>query len=189
MKCRSGLSSMQMILTLLVLSIALFGWYWYSHRPVTQVVSKNQQAKEIIALLGAPGSGKGTLAKRAVSDFGFITLSTGNLVRENIAQGTELGTKVKEYSQAGKLVPDEIIFGMAKEWLLAHAPEGKTIVLDGFPRTATQAAMLSDFLKTELKDYSLHLIELNVSQEELINRIANRLTCENKACQATYQKR
>jgi adenylate kinase len=189
MKCRTGISSMQVMVAVLAITVGFFGWYWYSHRSVEQQVpTSGTPSKMIVALLGAPGSGKGTLAERAAKELGFVVLSTGNVVRENIAKDTDLGKQVKEFSAAGKLVPDEIIFGMVKEWLAAQTSEGKEIILDGFPRTATQAAMLADLLKSDLHGYTLRLIDIDVPDEEVINRIANRLTCENKACQSTYQK-
>lgn len=187
MKSQSGVSATQVIMLALLLCVGIGGTYWYwRHHTLTS--AHNQKSLLMIALLGAPGSGKGTVAKRAEADLHFAVLSTGNLLRERMISDPEFGNKVKEYSQAGKLVPDALIVDLVKEWLSQKAKEGTPVILDGFPRTAVQAAMLSDLLKSELTHYVLHLVNIDVPDQEVIERIANRLICENKACQATYQK-
>ena len=93
-----------------------------------------------IVLLGAPGAGKGTQSARLVDEFGFTHLSTGDLLRAAVKEGTELGVKAKSYMDAGELVPDEVVIGLVEEKLKA-APEA-SFLLDGFPRTPAQAVAL-----------------------------------------------
>jgi adenylate kinase len=171
-------SSILYILAFLVLAVVA---YWYFVRK-----SGPQDSKVIYTFLGAPGSGKGTLAEQAVDKFGFLKLSTGDAIRENIAKGTELGKKVQEYSLKGQLVPDDIVTGIVKNWLHDHAGENKPIILDGFPRTATQAALLIDMMKKDFSDHVLRVVELTISDDEVVRRISNRLVCNNKQCQAIY---
>ena len=164
---------------------AAFLGYWY----VTRFVATSHpvaQSKVIFAFLGAPGSGKGTLADRCVRELGYSKLSTGDLCRDNIKQGTELGKKLQEFTSTGALVPDEIIASMVKEWLDVNTKDGKSIILDGFPRTATQAALLLDLIKKQYPDYKLRVISLNISDEGVVQRIAGRLTCSNQQCKAIY---
>lgn len=140
----------------------------------------------IYSFLGAPGAGKGTLAEQCVQKLGFVMLSTGNLIREHIQNKTELGTMLQEYTREGKLVPDDIVTSMVKEWVSCHVQLKKPIILDGFPRTAMQAQLLLDMIKRDFKDQNLQVVELKIQDEELIARIAHRLVCGNKQCQSVY---
>ena len=159
--------------------------YWHFKRSSAPVPAATQ-SKIIFSFLGAPGSGKGTLAEHCVQDLGYKMLSTGNLCRENIAKGTELGKKLQEYTSKGALVPDEIITSMVKEWLDANTLDGKPIILDGYPRTAAQSAILLDMLKKHFPEYKLRVISLNISDDAVVQRISGRLMCSNKQCQAIY---
>lgn len=143
----------------------------------------------IYSFLGAPGSGKGTLAEQCVQKLGFVMLSTGNLIREHIQNKTELGRKLQEYTQAGKLAPDDIVTSMVKEWIISHANLKKPIILDGFPRTAEQAQLLLNMINHDFKDHRLCILELKVQDEEVVRRIASRLVCCNKQCQSVYNVR
>lgn len=179
------------IIYILVFLALCFAAYWYSHRSDLKAARSDLKAaakdsKTIYTFLGAPGAGKGTLAEQAVDKLGFLMLSTGNVIRENIAKGTELGKKLQEYSSKGLLVPDEIVTGMVKNWLTENAPKGKPIILDGFPRTTGQAALLTDMMKKDFSDHSLRIIELTISDDEVVQRISHRLVCSNKKCQAVY---
>lgn len=185
MKNRSGVSAVQLLLLAAIIFGGIYLFYAYMKKPAHQEVPATGQAKLIITLLGKPTSGKGTVSARAEKDLGFLALSTGRLVREEIAKDSDLGKKFKESAGAGKLVPDEIIFDLAKEWLLKHSSEGKTIILDGFPRTATQAAMLAELLKNELKEFKFRVVELQIPDEEVVKRSAERLVCEK--CHAIYK--
>jgi len=180
MYARHGVrKSIILSLSMIIIGSALI---WQAQR---SKAVKNTPAT-ILTFLGAPGSGKGTLADRCVSELDYITLSTGNLCREHIAKGTELGTKLKEYTQKGLLVPDDVIMPMVKGWLNEHIKEGKTIILDGFPRTAGQADLLLQMLKRDFAGHPFRVVEVDVPNDEIIQRLANRLMCENKSCQAIY---
>lgn len=121
--------------------------------------------------LGPPGAGKGTQAQRLVEERGFVQISTGDILREAVKKGTELGKKAKEYMEAGKLVPDEIIIGIIKEKL--KELEGKDIILDGFPRTIPQAEAL-DRMLPEVGRKLDGVILFDVPDEEVIKRLSGR---------------
>jgi len=185
MKNRSGVSAVQYLLIAVLVIGGAYLIYSHMKKPTTQVPVGG--AKLIITLLGAPTSGKGTVSARAEKDLGYVALSTGHLVREEIAKDSDLGKRFKEFSGAGKLVPDDMIFDLAKDWLLKHTPDGKVIILDGFPRTAIQAALLADLFKADLKDFKFRVVELQIPDEEVVKRSAERLVCENKECHAIYK--
>ena len=125
-----------------------------------------------IILLGPPGAGKGTQAQRIVSGRGMVQLSTGDMLREAIANGTELGLKAKAIMDRGDLVADDIILGMIREKLVS--PEcAAGVILDGFPRTVAQAEAL-DIMLAELDQRIDAVIELQVNEAALIDRIENR---------------
>ncbi len=127
-------------------------------------------AKTII-FLGAPGAGKGTQAQRLSEEKGFIQVSTGDILRANVKNKTELGKKAKEYMEAGQLVPDELIISMIEDEL--KKLEGKDIILDGFPRTVKQAEALEDLLKRLGRNLD-YVILFDVSDEEVVKRITGR---------------
>ena len=135
-----------------------------------------------IIMLGAPGAGKGTQAKRIALRYGIPLVSTGDIFRANIKNGTELGMKAKAYMDAGNLVPDEITIGMLLD-RIHEADCEKGYVLDGFPRTIPQAESLTAALKErgEKMDYA---IDVDVPDENIINRMSGRRAC--LACGATY---
>ncbi len=135
-----------------------------------------------LILLGPPGGGKGTQAKRIVEKYGIPQISTGDMFREAVAKGTELGKKAKEYMDRGELVPDEIVIGIVKE-RLAQPDCEKGFILDGFPRTLKQAEALDDILEEMNKKIDA-VININVPDEEIIKRIVYRRTCKN--CGAVY---
>jgi len=121
--------------------------------------------------LGPPGAGKGTQAQRLVEEKGFVQISTGDILREAVKKGTELGKKAKEYMEAGKLVPDEIIIGIIKDKL--KELEGRDIILDGFPRTIPQAEAL-DRMLPEVGRKLDGVILFDVPDEEVIKRLSGR---------------
>jgi len=135
-----------------------------------------------LILLGPPGAGKGTQAKIIMDKYGIPQISTGDMLREAVAKGTELGKKAKEYMTQGKLVPDEIVIGMVKERLKQKDCE-KGFILDGFPRTLAQAEAL-DRIMGEMGKKIDAVINVNVPEEEVVRRIAYRRTCRN--CGAIY---
>ena len=133
-----------------------------------------------LMMLGPPGAGKGTIAKKLVAKYGFPQLSTGDLLRAAVAEGTELGTKAKTYMDAGELVPDAVVIGLIEERLKqSDCREG--FILDGFPRTLPQAEALAGI--TELQA----VVNLDVSDEEVVARLSGRRTC--KQCGAIYHVR
>ena len=126
-----------------------------------------------IIMLGAPGAGKGTQAAVLCEHFGIPTISTGNMIREALKNGTEMGLKAKSFMDEGKLVPDEVVIGIVKERLSADDCK-KGFILDGFPRTIPQAEAL-DNMGVEIQ----HVINIDISDEKIINRMSGRRVCEN----------
>lgn len=125
-----------------------------------------------LILFGPPGSGKGTQSEKLISKYGLKHLSTGDLLRSEIAGQTPLGLEAKSFMDKGQLVPDEVVIGMISSALDAH-PEAKGFLFDGFPRTEAQAEALDKLLK--LKKTGIHLmLALEVSEEELVSRLLNR---------------
>ena len=140
--------------------------------------------KANLIMLGAPGSGKGTRAVALCEVLNVIQVATGDLFRNNIKAGTELGKLAKSYIDKGELVPNEVTASMVKDRL--QQPDVKNgFILDGFPRTIKQAEMLENILK-ELGEEITSVIYLDVSDEEIIKRISGRVICEK--CQAPYHK-
>jgi len=135
-----------------------------------------------LILLGAPGAGKGTQAKLISEKYGIPQIATGDMLREAVAKGTELGKKAKEYMDKGELVPDEIVIGIVRDRLQQSDCE-KGFILDGFPRTLAQAKALDDMLKELGKEIDA-VINIYVPENEIITRIVNRRTCKN--CGAVY---
>jgi adenylate kinase len=151
----------------------------------TQTEGK-QMEKTIFSFFGAPGSGKGTLAERCIEKLNFKVLSTGNLCRAAMNKDDEKSKLITSILKTGKLVPDELITDMVEEWLEKETSDNKTIILDGYPRTAKQAELLLKLLDTKFKDYKFRVISMLVPEEEIVDRIINRVICENKICQITY---
>ncbi|WP_297056168.1 adenylate kinase [Thermosulfurimonas sp.] len=130
-----------------------------------------------IVFLGPPGAGKGTQAKRIAEKYGIPQISTGDMFREHLSKGTELGKKAKEYMDKGQLVPDEIVLGMVEERLKQPDCE-KGFILDGFPRTVPQAEALDEMLAKWGKKIDF-AIAIEVPDEELVKRLTGRRTCKN----------
>jgi adenylate kinase len=130
-----------------------------------------------IILLGPPGAGKGTQAKKLAEAFSIPQISTGDILRVAVRNGTELGLKAKSFMDAGGLVPDEIVIGIVKE-RLAQPDCSKGFILDGFPRTIAQAAAL-DRVAEELGKEIRYVLSLDVDPEELMERLCGRRTCSS----------
>lgn len=130
-----------------------------------------------IIFLGAPGAGKGTHAERICARLSIPAISTGNIIREALSNGTEMGLKAKSYIEAGKLVPDEVVIGIIKE-RLAKDDCKNGYLLDGFPRTIPQAEAL-DAMGADID----RVVDIEVSDELILKRMAGRRVCK---CGATY---
>ena len=135
-----------------------------------------------VVLLGPPGAGKGTQAKRAMERYGVPQVSTGDLLRENVALGTDLGLAAKATMARGELVPDDLVCNMVQRRLMQPDCQ-RGYILDGFPRTAAQAGWLDALLEHELFDNSRPtrawpiVIRLDVDYNQLLLRIAGRRSC------------
>lgn len=130
----------------------------------------------IVILLGAPGSGKGTQSANLVAKFGFTHLATGDILRGEVAQGTELGKKAEGYMKAGKLVPDAVII----EMVAGKVEPGKNYLFDGFPRTLDQAQGLDQILKRSGSAVDL-VVYLTLPVAEAIKRMSSRRICSGCA--------
>ena len=138
----------------------------------------------VILMLGAQGTGKGTVAGILSKKTGWPQISTGDIFRKNISEKTELGIEANKYISAGNLVPDEITVPMVIARLDENdAKEGA--ILDGFPRTVAQAEKLDEILAGRNKKVDL-VINLTTPRDEIIERILNRRVCSNQKCKATY---
>ena len=135
-----------------------------------------------IIMLGAPGAGKGTQAKQIAAKYDIPHISTGDIFRANIKNGTELGKKAKEYMDQGMLVPDELTCDLVMD-RIAQEDCAKGFVLDGFPRTIPQAEALTNAL-TKIGQAMDYAIDVDVPDENIVNRMSGRRACLN--CGATY---
>jgi len=120
-----------------------------------------------VVLLGPPGAGKGTLAVQLAQSLGLLHLSTGDLLRDEVARGTPLGRQAEGYMKRGELVPDEVVLAMVKE----RVNGVRGVLLDGFPRTLAQARGLEAFLKVD------KVVYLAISKEEVVRRLSSRRVC------------
>ena len=125
-----------------------------------------------IVLFGPPGSGKGTQSEKIIKKYNLVHISTGDLLREEVADRTELGMKAKEIMDRGELVSDEIVIGMIRKKLDEHA-DGSGFIFDGFPRTVDQARELRKALTDHDERVSV-MISLEVPREELVKRLLKR---------------
>ncbi|OYZ01816.1 MAG: adenylate kinase [Sphingobacteriia bacterium 28-36-52] len=125
-----------------------------------------------IILFGPPGSGKGTQSEKLIEKYGLKHLSTGDLLRSEIARQTPLGLEAKNLMDKGQLVPDEVVIGMISSALEAN-PDAKGFLFDGFPRTTAQSEALDKLLKLKQTEIGV-LLAMEVSEEELVKRLLNR---------------
>ena len=137
-----------------------------------------------LILLGGPGAGKGTQAKKLIDKFQIPQISTGDILRAAVKEGTEMGRKAKEYMDAGKLVPDEVVIGIIKD-RLKQSDAQKGFILDGFPRTVPQAEALDKVL-SDMGSKIDHVVSIEVDEEALVTRLTGRRTCKNADCGQMY---
>jgi adenylate kinase len=135
-----------------------------------------------LILLGPPGAGKGTQAKDLVKKYGIPQISTGDILRKNLADKTPLGLEAKKFMDKGELVPDSVVVGIVKERLKEDDCK-KGYILDGFPRTVPQAEAL-DAALADMKTPIDKVLSIEVPDSELVKRLGGRRTC--RACQAGY---
>ena len=135
-----------------------------------------------LVLLGAPGAGKGTQAKKLIDKYDIPQISTGDILRKAVADGTPLGKEAKSYMDSGGLVPDSVVIGLVKE-RLAQDDCKKGYILDGFPRTTPQAEALDKVLG-EMKSPLDTALSVDVDKNDLMKRLTGRRTC--KSCQQMY---
>ncbi|HBT95472.1 MAG TPA: adenylate kinase [Coriobacteriia bacterium] len=130
-----------------------------------------------IVLLGAPGAGKGTQAAKLVEEFDIAHISTGDILRASVKAGTPLGLEAKSFMDKGELVPDSVVIGLVKERLQEKDTE-KGFILDGFPRTSTQAVALSSELAALGRDIDA-AVAVNVDFEVIVGRLTSRRLCKD----------
>ncbi len=127
-----------------------------------------------VVLLGPPGAGKGTIAVRVAEALGLLHLSTGEVLRDEVARGTELGKLAQAFMGRGELVPDDVVLAMVRD----RVRDQPGVLLDGFPRTLAQAEGLAGFLRVDA------VVDLVVTKDEVVRRLGNRRVCS--ACGAVY---
>lgn len=138
----------------------------------------------VVIMLGAPGTGKGTVANILKDDLQIPQVSTGDIFRKNIKEGTELGKLAESYISKGNLVPDEVTNGIV-ESRLDDSDVKNGIILDGYPRTVNQAEELEKMLEKRGRKVDL-VVNLTTPEEEIIERIVNRRVCSNNDCKTIY---
>ncbi|NOX26075.1 MAG: nucleoside monophosphate kinase, partial [Deltaproteobacteria bacterium] len=137
-----------------------------------------------VMLLGAPGAGKGTVAKLLTALDGSVQISTGDILRAEVRAGSELGKEAQGYMNAGDLVPDSVIMGMMEKRL--QEPDcQKGFLLDGFPRTIPQAEELKKLMAKLNIDLDM-VVNIDVPRDVILDRLCTRRTCANADCQAIY---
>lgn len=138
----------------------------------------------VVIMLGAPGTGKGTVASILTEKLDIPQVSTGDIFRKHIKEGTDLGKLADSYISKGQLVPDDVTIDLVEN-RLKDADVQNGIILDGFPRTVKQAEALDNILEQEEKKVDI-VINLTTPEEEIIERIVNRRVCSNPDCKTIY---
>lgn len=144
---------------------------------------------KLIIFLGPPGSGKGSISQLCADRLGAVQISTGYLCRKHILQNTPIGKQIDFSIKSGILIPDELIMAMVEESLKECQDEGKPVILDGFPRTRSQALALQGWLDRTRDLYKPMVIRFVVPDDVVLDRIAHRYVCMNSDCQRVYTGR
>lgn len=139
-----------------------------------------------IVLFGPPGAGKGTQSENIISKYGLKHISTGDLFRKHLGEGTDLGKKAQSYMDNGKLVPDEVVIGMVDDFLNDHT-DAKGFIFDGFPRTVAQAEALDSLLRNHSTQINC-MVMLDVPEEELKKRLLERGKTSGRADDQNEEK-
>mmetsp|Transcript_34431 Transcript_34431/g.83575 ORF Transcript_34431/g.83575 Transcript_34431/m.83575 type:complete len:255 (+) Transcript_34431:124-888(+) len=135
----------------------------------TSLEAPAEERQRFALILGKPGGGKGTISKKILNDFPqFHHVSTGDLLRQHVRDGTPLGKDAKKFMDAGELVPDELMIGLVMEEATPNLEDGKSLLLDGFPRTVVQAKELDKSMHVDL------VINLDIPTDTIVERIADR---------------
>ena len=138
----------------------------------------------VIVMLGAPGTGKGTVGQMLSKEFGIVHVSSGEIFRSYCKKHGELARKIESYIKQGQLVPDELAICLIEK-RLKEADVEKGVILDGFPRTISQADELKRILNEQGKKVNI-AVNLSLPDEEIVDRIVKRRTCPNPECRAIY---
>jgi len=136
-----------------------------------------------LVLVGAPGSGKGTQAERLVARQGLVCIGTGDILRDAIKRQTDVGKLAKPLIDVGRLVPDEVVNDLVAELFRANRPD--RFVMDGYPRTYSQAVAFDALLKQQYLSLDA-VVNLTISDDEVVRRIGSRRCCDNKACRTCF---
>lgn len=142
--------------------------------------------RTVFIFAGPPGSGKGSLSQECVRKLGYRQVSTGNLCRQEIAKGSSLGKDIDFLIKSGKLVPDELITHMVRDWFKGLPDDGVSVILDGYPRTVKQAELFHTLFSTGALPLRVIVVELLLDDAMVMKRLSSRFVCLNKKCQAVY---
>ncbi len=142
--------------------------------------------RTLFIFAGPPGSGKGSLSQLCVSKLGFKQVSTGDLCRQEIEKGSEIGEKIDFFIKSGRLIPDGLITQMVYDWFKEQPDDGASVLLDGYPRTVRQAELLHELCSDGKLPFRIMVVELTLDDETIVKRLSSRFVCQNKRCQAIY---
>ena len=151
---------------------------------MTDTASRISSLKKVYSFFGPPGSGKGTVAREAVRRLSYQMLSTGDLLRAEVAKESDLGKQIRDIVNRGALVSDEIVTTLVFDALKKAAVS--VLILDGYPRTRTQAEIFLREFPKQFPGVDFSVIHFDLADSEIYKRLASRLICERKTCQATY---
>lgn len=142
--------------------------------------------KQAYIFIGPPGSGKGSLSKLCTLHMGWQQFSTGNHCRKHITEQTPIGKEIDFIIKSGKLISDDLVLAMVDAWLKSSITNATSFILDGFPRNGAQAEDLLHMIKHKYAMLKLNIVRFVISDQTAIDRLCNRLTCNNSDCQSVY---